>query len=191
VQVGLGGSNRHAGDFSDFGVPVSLDIVQNEDRARAGGQGCDRSFEIQSDLGRLPLGDEPFGPNIVERSLALASNPVHAVVRHHDVHRQPVKPRRQRASPAKEVKLPPGANERLLGEFLGEVRVPGEAPTQRVYSPNLLSVNLLESRSIAVLSALHEPFRLFLRSRAGFHRTRNQGKGIRHGILDASGRDLV
>jgi hypothetical protein len=57
--------------------------------------------------------------------------------------------------------------------------------------PNLLSVDLLESLSIAILSALHEPFRLFLRGRAGFHRTRNQGKGIRHSTLDASGRVLV
>jgi hypothetical protein len=163
VQVGLGGSDRHAGDFGDFSVPISLDIVQDEDRARAGGQGCDRSLEIQSELGGLSSGNEPFGMSIVERSLALASNPVHAVVRHDDIHRQPVKPGRQRASPAKEVKLPPGANERFLGELLREVRVAGEAPTQRVDSPDLFSVDLLESLSVAILSALHEPFRPFFR----------------------------
>ncbi len=129
--------------------------------------------------------------NIVERSLALASNPVHAVIRHDDIHRQPVEPRRQRASPAKQVKLPPGANERFLGELLGEVCVSGEAPTQRVDPPNLLSVDLLESLSIAILSALHESFRLFVREGDGFHRTRNQGKAIRHSTLDASGRVLV
>jgi hypothetical protein len=123
--------------------------------------------------------------------LALASNPVHAVVRHDDIHRQPVKPRRQRASPAKQVKLPPGANERLLGELLGEVCIAREAPTQRVDPPNLLSVDLLKSLPVAILSALHEPFRLFLRGGDGFHRTRNQGKGIRHSTLDASGRVLV
>jgi hypothetical protein len=60
VQVGLGGSDSHAGDFRDFSVPVSLDIVQNENRASARGQGCDRSLEIESDLGRLSPGDEPF-----------------------------------------------------------------------------------------------------------------------------------
>jgi hypothetical protein len=129
--------------------------------------------------------------NIVEWKLALASNRVHTVVRHDDIHRQSVKPRRQRASPAKKMKLPPGANERFLGELLGEVCVSGEAPTQRVDPPNLLSVDLLESLSIAILSALHEPFRLFLPGGDGFHRTRNQGKGIRHSTLDASGRVLV
>jgi hypothetical protein len=191
VQVGLGGSDRHAGDFSDFSVPISLDIVQNEDRARAGGQGCDRSLEIEREVAGLPLGAEPFGVNIVEWKLAPTSSSVHAVIRHDDIHRQPVKPRRQRASPAKQVKLSPGPNEGLLGELLGEVRVSGEAPTQRVDPPNLLSVDLLESPSIAILGALHEPFRLLLRGRTGFHRTRNHGKGIRHSTLDASGRVLV
>jgi hypothetical protein len=60
VQVGLGGSDSHAGDFSDFSVPVSFDIVQNEDRASSRGQRRNRSLEIDPNFGGLPPGDEPF-----------------------------------------------------------------------------------------------------------------------------------
>jgi hypothetical protein len=127
----------------------------------------------------------------VEWKLAPASNPVHPVVRHHDIHRQPMKPGRQRTFPAEKVELLPGANERLLGELLGEICIAGEAPAQSVDPPDLLSVDLLEGFPVAILSALHEPFRLFFRGRDGLHGTRYQGKGIRHSTLDAWGCILV
>ncbi len=98
-----------------------------------------------------------------ERKLASPPNPVYAVVRHDNIHRQSVKPRRQCALPFKKVQLPPGPNERLLGELFGEIRIAGEPPAQCVDSPDLLSVYLLESPLISILSALHERFRPFLR----------------------------
>jgi len=101
--------------------------------------------------------------DLFERKLASPSNPVYAVVRHDNIHRQSVKPRRQRAFPFKKVQLPPGPNERLLGEFFGEVRIASEPPAQCVDPPDLLSVDLLESLLISILSALHERFRPFLR----------------------------
>jgi len=101
VQVGLGGSNGHAGDLSDFSVAVSFDIVQDEYRASSRGQRRNCSLEIESSFGRSLFGHDLFRMNIVERKLALTSNRVHTVVRHHDIHRQSVQPGRQRASPVK------------------------------------------------------------------------------------------
>ena len=129
--------------------------------------------------------------SIVEGKLALASNRMHSVVGHDDIHRQSVKPGRQRASPAKKVQLPPGPNERFLGKLLGEVCVASEAPTQPVNPSQLLSVDLFESLPIAVLSSLHEPFRLFRWRRNRFDRAQNRGDGVLHATLDASARVLV
>ena len=60
MQVGLGGSDSHAGYLSDLSVPVSFDIVQNEDAASPRWQRRDRSLQIEPHLGGLAPIDESF-----------------------------------------------------------------------------------------------------------------------------------
>ena len=189
--MGLGGSDSHSGDVGDLSVSISFHIVQNEDRTSPRWQRRDRSLQVEPDFGGLPPIDDLFQMILVERELAPTSNPVYPVIRHDDIDRHPVQPRRQRTAPAEQLQLSPSPNERLLGQLLREIRVAREAPTECVDPPNLLSIDLLESFPVALLGPLHEPCCLPILSRSHSHRVRIHGEDVLHTELDASIRDLV
>src|SRR2546429_1570418 len=152
-QLRLRGPHGDPRQLGDFGVPISLDIVQHEDLARPGRQRRDGPLEIEREPRvRLPRAPRPLQrARVLGREHPLRPAARRAAAHEYDVDRQAVQPRSERALAAKAPEPLPRPHEGILRELLGLARVGGESQAQRVHAPHVLAVERLERGVVALL----------------------------------------
>ena len=149
-------------------MAISFDIVEHEYSPSARRQCRYRPFEVNSGLGVFRERDpdvtgsigwcsDLFVDLIIRQHYPRSPSTVCSRLDEHLVHRNPVEPRGQLGVPAEGPQSVPGADEYTLGDFARARSIRRHAQAERVNTPDLSSVNVLERLDVAGPGALDKP----------------------------------